>query len=167
MLNWIDRLASLWLDIRTRANMKQYNAENGTEFKSIKYDQDGENYSVDAIMKHPGVAIFAEDACSLLEKGGGKNYLEFTLMPRIDRGIRPIVITVRWRDGMTPGEKAARLDAALTDLTARCDVFLQDLYKSYPEGLAKLDGLLPYIHAIEESVDAAKSLVVDGRDEEE
>lgn len=167
MLNWIDKLASLWLDMRTRANMKQYNAENGTEFKSIKYDQGGENYSVNAIMEHPGVAIFAEEACSLLEKGGGKNYLEFTLMPRIDRGIRPIVITVRWHDGMTPGEKAARLDAALTDLTVTCDVFLEDIYKCYPEGLASLGGLLPYIHAIEESVDAAKSLVIDGRDEEE
>ncbi|MEL0099842.1 MAG: hypothetical protein VW907_09825 [Opitutae bacterium] len=142
--------------------MKQYNAENGTEFKSIKYDQDGESYSVNAIMEHPGVAILAEDACSLLEKSGGKNYFEFTLMPRIDRGIRPIVITVRWHDGMTPGEKAARLDAALTDLTVTCDVFLQDLYESYPEGLASLGGLLPYIHAIEESVDAAKGLVIDG-----
>ena len=53
------------------------------------------------------------------------------------------------------------------DLMVTCDVFLEYIYKCYPEGLAELAGLRPYIQAIKESVDAAKSLVTDARDEEE
>jgi len=47
----------------------------------------------------PGLALQAEEGAALLEANGAKNYVEFEMMPRLDRGLRPIRVTVRWSNG--------------------------------------------------------------------
>jgi hypothetical protein len=160
MVNWIDKLAGWWLDGRTRANIRGFNAENKASFRKFnaEIDEDG-NYTINAFVEHPSVAILAEDACAILEDAGGANYLEISLMPRIDKGRRPIVLTLRWWSGMTPAEKAGKLETALSDLTAVCQRLVDDVRACYPEGIADLEGMGGYIEEIEMEIAVANSVM--------
>lgn len=56
-------------------------------------------------------AKIAQDMASLLNKNNAKNYIELDVMPRLDRNLRPIRLTVQWSDGLSPAAKAAQLEA--------------------------------------------------------
>ena len=64
-------------------------------------------------MEHPGVAIFAEEACSLLEKAGQRTILSLPNAAHVtgDRAHCHHRTLARWND--TPARKRPGLDAAL------------------------------------------------------
>jgi|SRR6185503_3035452 len=115
MLHLIDKLAGWWLDWRAgRAAVSDELRQFG--LKEAHATPEG----ITLLAVAPAVAIFADQAASLLDAHDAKNYLEFDLLPRPDRGLRPVRITVQWANGESPAVKAARLEAELTTLRDPC-----------------------------------------------
>ena len=77
---------------------------------------------VELLAMHPAIAAIAEQAVSFLQVHNAENYVQFDLMPRIDRGTRPIRFTVQWASGLSPAEKARKLAEQLADLRSRATV---------------------------------------------
>ena len=105
MFRLIDRFAGWWLNLR----MTQYIAGKPElqdfNLKEARFDVD----DFHMIASFPGVVILAEQCSQMLEANNAKNYVEFDMMPRLDRGIRPIRVTVQWINGLSPAKKATRL----------------------------------------------------------
>lgn len=105
MLELIDKLAGRWLDFRTDMESKKNPVFNELELERVELDNDG----LHIIGSSPAVAILADEAAKMLNAANAKNYLEFDMMPRIDRGLKPIRVTVQWAYGLSPSQKAAML----------------------------------------------------------
>lgn len=112
MLHLLDRLAGWWLDWRTSRAVAEDSELK--QFDLRRFDATPEGMTLVAIA--PAVVMFADEAATLLEAHNAKNYIEFDLMPRLDRGLRPVRVTVQWANGESPAVKAARLEAELTAL---------------------------------------------------
>lgn len=109
MLRVIDALASGWLTWRTARRAKQICEEQGLELRKAEVDEQGFYFDVIS----PVVAELANEAATMLDHANAKNYVQFDMMPRIDKGIRPIRVTVAWANGEMPAAKADRLEKEL------------------------------------------------------
>lgn len=116
-LDLIDKLAGWWLDWRTGRELAKDSELR--QFNLKKYEETPDGYNILAIA--PAVAIIADQAAELLEVNNAKNYIQFDMQPRLDRGLRPIRITVQWAGGEMPAAKAARLERELELLTKALD----------------------------------------------
>lgn len=56
------------------------------------------------------IAMLADEAAAILNDADCTNYYEFVMFPH--KAKRPVVVTVRWRNGKTPAQKAAEYQAA-------------------------------------------------------
>ena len=113
----IDRLAGLWIDWRI-GRAASNNPEIG-EFKLQRAEFDENGFHM--IASFPGVVMIADEAAAMLEANNAKNYVQFDMMPRLDRGKRPICVTVQWAWAESPAAKAARLERELEILTEALD----------------------------------------------
>lgn len=102
MLALLDRVAGAWLDWRTDRTIKRRRDLQ----RFIKPPQDSNEVAVLA----PAVAILADQATTLLTAKNVKNFVQFEMIPRADRGLRPIWVTVAWANGEMPAAKCARLE---------------------------------------------------------
>lgn len=109
MFDWLDKLACAYLDWRTGRLVANDPELSG--FSLIKAEQNRNGWEVKAFA--PMVVALAEQATDLLEYHGAENYVQFDMMPRLDRGKRPIRVTVQWARGETPAAKATRLENEL------------------------------------------------------
>lgn len=73
----------------------------------------------------PGVAHLADMMSELLISNDAKNYVCFELAPRIDRGLRPILVTVQWRNGKSPAQARDELLVILQRVEWVTDTNLQ------------------------------------------
>lgn len=103
MFGIIDRLAGAWLNWR-RDQAIQRDPVLREDFNLRKLEINDGN--VKAVFEHPAILTLAEESASLLQATGARNYFEFDIMPRFDRGLKPIRITVAWAHGIAPGTKA-------------------------------------------------------------
>lgn len=132
----IDRAASWWLNWRTdRAITGAIKSGRMEDLELKKFSATGK--SVELLAMHPAIATIAEQAVSFLQVHNAENYVQFDLMPRIDRGTRPIRFTVQWASGLSPAEKARKLAEQLADLRSRATV---DKITEYAGLLAYRDG---------------------------
>ena len=60
----------------------------------------------------PGVYLLADEAATMLEANNAKNYVQFDMMPRADRHLLPIRVTVQWADGKSPAQRVLELESA-------------------------------------------------------
>jgi len=112
ILRLLDKLAGRWLDWRTDRAITS-----DPELQKFKLHRVGINSNGIEIMAYaPGIAIFADQASELLNAAHAKNYVQFDMLPRLDRGLRPVRVTVQWAYGMSPVEKNAKLQDALRQL---------------------------------------------------
>lgn len=133
---FMDRIASKWLQWRTDSNIKQAIADGIMEDAQLKrFTATGKD--VDILLMHPAVAAIAEQSVSFLNAHNAANYVQFDMMPRIDRGVRPVRITVQWANGMSPSEKATKVAAELARLRDRIQA---DKIVEYAGLLAYRDG---------------------------
>lgn len=115
MLELIDRLAGWWLDwridwaIHSKPELKQ------AGLKGAEFDENGFHL----IASFPGVCILADEAAEMLEANNAKNYVEFDMMPRIDRGLRPVRITVQWAIGKSPAQRVVELEKHIEELQSQ------------------------------------------------
>ena len=118
MFALIDRLAGWWLDWRTDREVARNRQQLG-EWKLQKAEFDHNGFHL--IASFPGVVMLADEAAAMLQANNARNYVEFDMMPRLDRGLRPIRVTVQWVEGESPAEKAARLEEELENLKGEHD----------------------------------------------
>jgi hypothetical protein len=109
LLSLLDRLAGWWLNWRmTRAIAGQPDL---ARFDLHHVEASAGKWEIEAFA--PFVPVLAEQCARLMTELGAQNYVEFELLPRLDRGLRPIVMTIRYSNGEMPSVKAARFEAEL------------------------------------------------------
>lgn len=131
VLQLIDRAAGKWLDWRLDnhihsddelAGMGFTKAELDDEqvlFKKAEVTEDG----FQATYIAPSVAFLAHEAALMLDKSNARNYVQFDMMPRLDRGLRPIRVTVAWAHGVSPALRAAKMEMALRNAVGMVEAF--------------------------------------------
>ena len=113
---FVDRLANLWLQARyewrcrhvpeIREQIEQFG------MRSINAIPGG----WEAVYMTPAAAMIANEMAKMLDKAKAKNYLQFDFMPRLDRGMKAVRVTIQWADGESPAAKTARLEGRLKQL---------------------------------------------------
>lgn len=115
MLHLIDKLAGWWLGWRMDRFAKNDPACTELGLKRVEVGDNG--YKI--VATAPAIVYLADEAASLLE--GIENYVQFDMMPRIDRGLRPVRVTVQWASGKSPAQRVSELIAALTPFAHAAD----------------------------------------------
>lgn len=111
----LDRLAFSYT--RWRVGLRIKADPDLLDIEKIELGQSVENgVATEIMVESPTVPILAEQCAALLNKHNAKHYVEFVMMPSLHRDLRPVVITVRWKSGLTPSQKAAKFEAALRAL---------------------------------------------------
>jgi len=114
LLDALDKLACLWLDFRQSQNIAQMKRDMPEMLQGMSLHKlEVGSHEIEIVMSHPGVYVMADEAAAFLEASNAKNYVEFDMMPRLDRAKRPIRVTVQWASGESPAQKAARLEREL------------------------------------------------------
>jgi hypothetical protein len=140
MFRLIDILAGRWIDWRTDRAVKHLPPE-FQDFNLKKVEAGDGNWNIVALS--PAVAIIADQAADLLEAHNAENYVQFHMMPRIDRGLCPILVTVAWANGEAPAKRVARLEAELARVQALCDEYEAAIYKADRVAFAIQHGMTP------------------------
>lgn len=111
MFQAIDRLAGWWIDWRIDRALRrdQQQQEYPDQFKKVEATEDG----VHLQFISPAVAVIADEAAQMLNAHNADNYVQFDMLPRFDRGLRAIRVTVQWAGGESPAAKAKRLQGEL------------------------------------------------------
>lgn len=116
MLHLIDKLACWWIDYRQGQNIKHIPPEYAQfDIQSIEANKK----AIEIVAIAPSIVIMADEATALLEAENAKNYFQFDMMPRLDRGLRPIRVTVQWAYGESPAAQNARLRDEVARLRER------------------------------------------------
>ena len=106
ILSLIDKAAGKWLDYRTEWRIKNDSEMSNIFFHDISINKSG----METTIVSPAIAVMADEAASMLDASNAKNYIQFDMLPRVDRGLRPIRVTVQFANGEAPAEKSARLE---------------------------------------------------------
>jgi hypothetical protein len=114
MLKWLDLLAAWWLNWRTDRAARNNPLVQELGIRKAQFDETGFHL----VASFPAVTTLADEAAALLGANQAENYVQFDMMPRIDRGRRPIRVTVQWADGESPASKVARLEKELAAIKA-------------------------------------------------
>lgn len=109
----LDRFTCWWMDWRTDRAVKALPPEM-RELKLHRAEAGKNGWNI--VMFAPGIVALADQAADLLDAENAKNYVQFDMMPRLDRSTRPIRVTVQWARGESPATKAARLEDELAKL---------------------------------------------------
>jgi hypothetical protein len=88
ILSLIDRIAGTWLDWRTEQVVRSSTINLG--IKKVEVGHDG----LEMVLMGPAVFTFAEQCAAILNQQNAENYVETHIQPRLDRGLRPIRLTI-------------------------------------------------------------------------
>ncbi len=132
LLTIIDTLAGKWLNYRTVRSMKSAVVD---EPELLHLEASLEK-GIDIAVAHPTFAILADELVNLLQENNAPNFLEMIVQPRIDRGQRTVVVTVRYQDGETPAQQCHRLKEELASVNERVERAISVL-RIYETGPAK------------------------------
>lgn len=117
LLIYLDRLAGWWLDWRTERVLA--GDEELTQFNLKRFEASEAGMQITAVA--PGIAILADQAAQLLKAVDAENYFQFDMMPRLDRGLPPVRVTIQWARGKSPAQVVADLKAENARLRALSD----------------------------------------------
>lgn len=112
MFKLLDKIAGWWLDFSAdyQARHSQEMQNMMREFKLKKFDANQATFFT------PTAAILADGLAQMLDEANAENYVQFDMLPRLDRGLRPIRVTVQWANGESPAEQNARLREELSKI---------------------------------------------------
>lgn len=117
ILNWIDRIAGIWLNMRVSWAARKAGMADIT-LEEMHADKNG----LLIIMRHDSLAFFASEAAALLNEFNASNYVQIEMMPRVDHAKRPVLLTVQWKDGESPSAKATRLEKRVKELEGMLEI---------------------------------------------
>jgi hypothetical protein len=123
LFDLIDLAVNKWISWRTDREIKRSGLWQELGIKSIDVDDEATNL----VLSHPVIAIVADEAAQLLHDCNAPNYVQFDMLPRVDRHLDPIRVTVQWAHGLSPSEEVKQLQEEL-DLLKECH---DDHYQSY------------------------------------
>ena len=148
LLSAVDRLAGWWLDWRMTRALAADPELSKMGFHKAAATQTG--CEIEAIS--PAVPILADQCARLMTQAGAQNYVEFELLPRLDRGLRPVVITVRWSNGELPSVKAARFEAELSRInTALAHCGIVGIADEFHDAADAITQMADHIRALEQT----------------
>lgn len=81
MIELLDRLAAWWIDRRMGMGAKQAAAESGVKLLKASLDPNG--FRIDLIA--PNLVGLLDEAAGLLNAQSAENYIQFEMLPRMDR----------------------------------------------------------------------------------
>jgi hypothetical protein len=110
LLSQLDKLAGWWLDWRTVQLIKSDPEHVEPELVDLQVSKER---GLEMVMAHPLIASLAIEAANFLGDHHASNYVQMELQPRLDRGVRPIILTIAYKDGEMPARKAAKFETAL------------------------------------------------------
>jgi len=113
MLELIDRLACWWIDWRMDRAASNNPAYQELGIKRMEATPGG----WEATFVTPAAVLIADEMAAMLDKANAENFVQFDFVPRMDRGKRPVRVTVQWAHGMSPAQKCAMLEEKLERLT--------------------------------------------------
>jgi len=125
MLRVIDRLAGRWFDWRQDREIAKVPEIRDLGFHKAEVTEDGAFlFQLVGGQREGGpvstaIAYMADEAAAMLQANKAENYVQFDMMPRLDREVRPIRVTVQYASGESPARKAARLLAENERLRSR------------------------------------------------
>ena len=125
MFEILDRLAGWWLDWRTEKKIMA-DPSLRESLKEFHYHRNG----AEMTFISPAIAVMADEASQMLERNHAENYVQFDMMPRVDRGLRPVRVTVQWADGKSPAERVQQMQAEfkrLEDEQQKLFITLRDM----------------------------------------
>jgi len=116
LMLWLDAIAQAWLEWRT-----DYEVRHNEELQAVLGDLGIRKMEVsegrmDTTMMSPVVATLAEECAAWLDAHDAENYVQVDMLPRLDRGLRPIRLTVQWAYGESPAQQNARLRKELAEI---------------------------------------------------
>jgi len=122
LTKWIDSIAYRWIDWRQElrvAKMKREQPEFAEDMRLHKVIVGSNEWEM--VMTHTTIYVLADEAAAFLDAHRAKNYVQFDMMPRLDRGGRPIRFTVQWATGESPASQNARLRSENARLRSELD----------------------------------------------
>lgn len=110
MLDLIDKLAGWWLDWRIDRAVAKNPKLQKAGFEKAVFDENGFHL----VASFPGVYLLADEATRMLKANNAKNYVQFDMLPRADRHLPPIRVTVQWASGKSPAQRVLELESVWT-----------------------------------------------------
>jgi hypothetical protein len=107
ILVYFDRLAGWWLDWRTEWSVEHNPLFEDWKLRKLEANGIG---GFDVSMISPAIAILADEAAKTLNAAKAENYIEFDLLPRLDRGLKAVRVTLQWAGKFSPAQKAHLLE---------------------------------------------------------
>lgn len=114
-MNIIDRLACWWINYRQDQELKNNSELSDLGIKRV----DIEDGVFKVLLSHPSLYLLANEFASMLKEFGVENYISFDMMPRMDKGDRPVRVTLQYADGLSPAQKATKLEERLERYSTR------------------------------------------------
>lgn len=148
MLTIIDRLAGKWLDWRTDMEVRQNKELQELGIKEVSY-KDGET---GITISGQAVAILADHAAQFLDENNAKNYVQFDMMPRLDRNLKPVRVTVQWASGMSPSQMVFDVKGKLNDLVSRAQTLVDAIHSG------ESDSIVMLVEMVELTIDNSKGV---------
>lgn len=113
MLQLIDRFACWWMDYRM-AQVVEALPDEQKEFGLKRANvEDG---TLELLITSPSIVALADEAAALLDKNQAENFVTFEMMPRLDRGKRPITVIVQWAGRKSPARVIGELTERIRQL---------------------------------------------------
>ena len=111
----LDTLAHAWINQRYEQSAKLH-APELTELglRRVQPTEDGRGWQATFIT--PAAALIANDMAALLDEAHAENFVTFDFLPKLERQMRPVRVTVQWANGKNPGFLVAELKARIAEL---------------------------------------------------
>jgi hypothetical protein len=109
MFQLVDALALKWLDWRYDGKAQAYakeHPEQGFVLHRAEIGEDG--MFIDGTS--PAIAFLAAEAAKMLDRANASNYLQFDMVPHVAADLRAVRVTVQWRNGLSPAQRADKLN---------------------------------------------------------
>ena len=120
MHNLLTRAANWWINREYEASAKALAPELlELGLRRVQPTPDGAGWEATFIT--PAAALIANEMAAMLDAAQAENYLTFDFLPRLDRGKKPVRVTVQWARGQNPAQMVTTLKARVADLEAQLE----------------------------------------------
>ena len=111
----LDTLAHAWINHRYEQSAKLHAPELAElGLRRVQPTEDGRGWEATFIT--PAAALIANAMADMLDEAQAENFVTFDFLPKLERQMRPVRVTVQWANGKNPGTLVAELKARIAEL---------------------------------------------------
>ena len=115
LANLLDTLAHAWINHRYEQSAKLH-APELTELSLRRVQPTADGRGWEATFITPAAALIANEMAAVLDNARAENYVTYDFLPRLDRDMRPVRVTIQWATGKNPGTIIVELKARIAEL---------------------------------------------------